>query len=74
MTKYEKLVPPSKGEKVTIKDGKWNIPDNPIVCWVEGDGIGPEISKVMMKIVDAWNREGIQRETEVRMVRDLCRR
>ena len=53
MTKYEKLVPPSKGEKVTIKDGQWNIPDNPIVCWVEGDGIGPEISKVMMKIVDA---------------------
>jgi isocitrate dehydrogenase len=53
MTKYEKLVPPSKGEKVTVKDGKWNIPDNPIVCWVEGDGIGPEISKVMIKIVDA---------------------
>ncbi|RDE16225.1 MAG: NADP-dependent isocitrate dehydrogenase [Candidatus Thorarchaeota archaeon] len=53
MTEYEKLVPPKRGKKITVKNGKWTVPDNPIVCWIEGDGIGPEISSVMRKVVDA---------------------
>lgn len=53
MREYEKLVRPTKGEEITVVKGKWTIPDNPIVCWIEGDGIGPEISDVMKKVVDA---------------------
>lgn len=53
MVEYEKLVPPTKGERITVKDGKWIVPDNPIICWIEGDGIGPEISNVMREVVDA---------------------
>ncbi len=53
MTEYEKLVPPKRGKKIVVKNGQWIVPDNPIVCWIEGDGIGPEISSVMRKVVDA---------------------
>ncbi|MFQ5977967.1 MAG: isocitrate dehydrogenase (NADP(+)) [Candidatus Heimdallarchaeota archaeon] len=52
MVEYEKLVAPTEGEKIIVKEDKWFIPDNPIVCWIEGDGIGPEISAVMKKVVD----------------------
>lgn len=52
MVEFEKLVAPTEGEIIIVKEGKWLIPDNPIVCWIEGDGIGPEISAVMKKVVD----------------------
>jgi isocitrate dehydrogenase len=41
--RYEKLTPPTEGEKITIKDGKLNVPDNPIIPFIEGDGTGPDI-------------------------------
>jgi len=43
MKKYKKIVIPSNGEKVTVKDGKLFVPDNPIILFIEGDGIGPDI-------------------------------
>ena len=44
---------PSKGEKITIKQGKLVVPDNPIIPFIEGDGIGIDITPVMKKVVDA---------------------
>ena len=37
---YDKVVVPSVGEKITLQDGKLNVPDNPIVAFIEGDGTG----------------------------------
>ena len=41
------------GEIITIdKDKKINVPDNPIILFIEGDGIGPDITKAMLLVVD----------------------
>ncbi len=44
---------PSAGEKIRIEDGKLVVPDQPIVGYVEGDGIGPDITKACLRIWDA---------------------
>ena len=41
---YEKLTAPTTGTRVTIgADGRWNIPDDPIVVLIRGDGIGRDV-------------------------------
>lgn len=40
-------------EKITVKDGKLVVPDNPIICFIEGDGTGPDIWKAAKLVVDA---------------------
>ncbi len=42
-TKYERLTPPVAGEKITISNGKLNVPDNPVIPFIEGDGTGADI-------------------------------
>ncbi len=53
MPKFEKLVAPKEGTRITFKGGKPVIPNDPIVCYVRGDGIGVDITPVMMDVVDA---------------------
>ena len=53
MIKFEKLSVPDMGERINIKNGKLLIPDNPIIPFIEGDGIGPEIMAVTRSILDA---------------------
>lgn len=57
---YEKLTPPTSGTRVTTgADGRWNIPDDPIVCLLRGDGIGrdvgaaPGITTCAVRVLDA---------------------
>lgn len=40
-------------DKITFKDGKWIVPDQPVILYTDGDGIGPEIMDVARKVVDA---------------------
>jgi len=54
MAKYQKLTPPTTGTKiVAATDGKLNIPDNPIIPFIEGDGTGPDIWAASQKVFDA---------------------
>ncbi|MHA2503463.1 MAG: isocitrate dehydrogenase (NADP(+)) [Candidatus Kariarchaeaceae archaeon] len=53
MVVFDKLTPPTEGEKATITDGKLNVPDNPIVPYLDGDGIGPDILNAVRPTVDA---------------------
>ena len=41
------------GKTITLENGTLNIPNNPIIHYIEGDGIGVDISPVMIKVVDA---------------------
>ena len=41
------------GTKVTIENGKLNVPDNPIIPFIEGDGIGPDIWAASERVFDA---------------------
>ena len=43
---------PTAGEKITMTDGKLNVPDNPIIPFIEGDGIGPDIWKASVRVID----------------------
>jgi isocitrate dehydrogenase len=43
---------PADGAKISIDDGVLQVPDNPIIPYIEGDGIGIDISPVMKKVVD----------------------
>ncbi|MEO8206908.1 MAG: NADP-dependent isocitrate dehydrogenase [Chthoniobacterales bacterium] len=49
---YTHLTPP-KGDKIHIKDGKLIVPDNPVIPFIEGDGIGPDIWKASQLVFDA---------------------
>jgi isocitrate dehydrogenase len=51
---YEKLTAPTTGEKITInEDGSLNVPDNPIIPFIEGDGIGTDIWAASQPVFDA---------------------
>ena len=51
---YEKIVVPSEGEQITVNaDYSLNVPDQPIIPFIEGDGIGVDVSPVMVKVTDA---------------------
>lgn len=53
MSNYEKIVVPSEGEKITVENDKIYVPDNPILPFIEGDGIGPDIWKASQYVFDA---------------------
>ncbi len=51
---YKHIKVPDNGEKIGVNsDFTLNVPDNPIIPYIEGDGTGVDISPVMLKVVDA---------------------
>jgi len=51
---YQHIQVPETGEKITVnEDNSISVPDNPIIPYIEGDGIGVDISPVMIAVVDA---------------------
>jgi isocitrate dehydrogenase len=51
---YEHIKIPTDGQKITVNpDGSINVPDRPIVPFIEGDGIGIDVTPVMLKVVNA---------------------
>jgi isocitrate dehydrogenase len=52
MTKHPITVP-AQGEKIRIEHGQLHVPNNPIIPFIEGDGIGVDITPVMRQVIDA---------------------
>ncbi len=51
---FQHIVVPDNGERITVNpDQSLNVPDRPIIPYIEGDGIGVDITPVMKKVVDA---------------------
>jgi isocitrate dehydrogenase len=51
---YQHIKVPAAGQKITVNpDFSLNVPDEPIIAYVEGDGTGVDITPVMLKVVDA---------------------
>lgn len=51
---FQHIKIPESGEKISVnEDFTLNVPDNPIIPYIEGDGIGYDISPVMLKVIDA---------------------
>ncbi len=47
------LQPPASGEAISMRGGKLNVPDNPIIPFIEGDGTGPDIWRASVRVLDA---------------------
>ncbi|WP_298855949.1 NADP-dependent isocitrate dehydrogenase [uncultured Aquimonas sp.] len=47
------LTPPAGGAKITIDSGKLQVPNNPIIPFIEGDGTGPDIWRASVRVLDA---------------------
>src|SRR2546422_181336 len=49
---YKDVTPP-KGEKISLKNGKLNVPENPVLPFIRGDGTGPDIWAASQRVFDA---------------------
>ena len=47
------ITAPAGGAKITIANGKLNVPANPIIPFIEGDGTGPDIWRASVRVLDA---------------------
>ena len=57
---YQHIKVPAQGEKITVNgDMSLNVPDQPIIPFIEGDGIGVDITPVMIDVVDAADLDAV---------------
>lgn len=63
----QKIVVPDEGSRITVnQEGRLTVPNNPIIPFIEGDGIGVDITPVMRKVVDAAVTKAYQRERNIK--------
>ncbi|HEU4530401.1 MAG TPA: NADP-dependent isocitrate dehydrogenase, partial [Steroidobacteraceae bacterium] len=48
-----KITPPDGGQKITIANGRLQVPDQPVIPFIEGDGTGPDIWRASVRVMDA---------------------
>ena len=53
MAKYKKIKVPKVGDKINVKEDQLVVSDNPIIAFIEGDGIGPDIWKASQLVFDS---------------------
>ncbi len=53
MPQFESYKLPTEGQKITIVNGKIQVPNNPIIPFIEGDGTGPDIWAASKRVLDA---------------------
>ncbi|MFD1216639.1 MULTISPECIES: NADP-dependent isocitrate dehydrogenase [Microbulbifer] len=64
---------PANGEKVTVNaDGSLNVPNTPIIPFIEGDGIGVDITPVMRKVIDAAVNKAYNGEKSISWMEIYC--
>lgn len=69
---YDKIVPPTTGEKITFSNGNIHVPDNPILLFIEGDGIGYDIMTASKRIWDAAVEKAYRGQKKVTWVEIYC--
>ena len=62
---YKNITVPANGKAITIKDNVLSVPNNPIIGYIEGDGIGVDISPVMLSVVDTVVKKAYKGEREI---------
>lgn len=63
---YQHIKIPSQGEKITVNtDYSLNVPNEPIIPYIEGDGIGVDITPVMKNVVDAVVKKAYQGQKKI---------
>jgi isocitrate dehydrogenase len=73
MVKFQNLVPPADGARITVRpDGTLNVPDNPILPFIEGDGTGPDIWRASVRVFDAAVRKAYGGARKIRWMEVLA--
>ena len=67
-----KIKVPTKGEKITYKNNKLVVPDNPIIPYIEGDGIGVDITPVMLNVIDAAVEKAYEGKRKISWMEIYC--
>ncbi len=62
---YTHLTPPARGEKIVMKDGTLQVPDHPILPFIEGDGTGPDIWRAAQLVFDGAVRKAYGGRREI---------
>lgn len=62
----------TQASKITFKEGKINIPNKVIIPYIEGDGIGPDITKATLKVLNAAVNKAYKGEKEISFVEILA--
>ena len=63
---YQHIKVPAEGTPITAnEDHSLNVPNTPIIPYIEGDGIGIDISPVMIKVVDAAVEKAYAKEKKI---------
>ena len=70
--KFDKIKEPESGSKITITDGHINVPNNPIIPFIEGDGIGVDITPAMLKVVDNAVKVAYEGERKIEWMEVYC--
>ncbi|HZG77520.1 MAG TPA: NADP-dependent isocitrate dehydrogenase [Paenibacillus sp.] len=66
MVQFEQYALPTEGERITIDaNGKLNVPNNPIIPFIEGDGTGPDIWNASQRILDAAVEKAYKGEKKI---------
>ncbi|WP_372632289.1 NADP-dependent isocitrate dehydrogenase [Cohnella sp.] len=63
--KLEKFAAPTSGEKITVTNGVLNVPNNPIIPFIEGDGTGRDIWKASKRVLDAAVEKAYNGEKQI---------
>ena len=67
-----KIIVPTKGEKISYNNNKLIVPDNPIIPFIEGDGIGVDITPVMIDVVNAAVKSAYDGKREISWMEIFC--
>lgn len=62
---FKTLSAPTHGEKITVTNGKLNVPNNPIIPFIEGDGTGPDIWRAAVRVLDAAVEKAYKGEKKI---------
>ena len=64
--KYQHIVPPENGEAIVVdKNGSLKVPNFPIITFIEGDGIGVDVTPVMQLVADAAVKQAYQGKRKI---------
>ena len=70
---YKHVKIPEFGSKITVnQDLSINVPDDPIIPFIEGDGIGVDISPVMIKVIDAAVEKAYSQNKKISWMEVYC--
>ena len=62
---YKNITVPESGSPITIEKNELNVPNNPIITYIEGDGIGIDITPVMLDVVNTAVKKAYGGEREI---------